>query len=160
MAIQKIVSGGQTGADRGGLDAALELGVMCGGWCPLGRIAEDGAVPPEYPLKEAKTSDYPTRTRMNVCDSDGTVVFTYGAPERGSLLTLQTATKMFRPKLQLDLVRVTESDAAAQVRAFVEKHQIQVLNVAGNRESKAPGIQRRVAAVMRRVLEALGEPDL
>jgi len=75
----KIVSGGQTGADRAALDAALEAGIPCGGWCPHDRAAEDGPIDARYPLTPAAGAGYRQRTRMNVCDSDGTVIFSFGA---------------------------------------------------------------------------------
>lgn len=84
MKISKIVSGGQTGADRGGLDAAIELGIPHGGWCPKGRKSEDGVIPEKYLLKEMSSADYLKRTEQNVVDSDATVIFTYGQPTGGS----------------------------------------------------------------------------
>ena len=76
--IKKIISGGQTGVDRAALDAALELGIEVGGWCPKGRLAEDGTVPDKYPLKEMDTNAYPARTEQNVIDSDGTLIIFWG----------------------------------------------------------------------------------
>ena len=76
MPIIKIVSGGQTGADRGGLDASIHCELPHGGWCPKGRKAEDGRIPDKYQLVEMSTSDYLSRTEANVVDSDATVVFT------------------------------------------------------------------------------------
>jgi hypothetical protein len=73
VVIGKLVSGGQTGVDRAALDAALELGVPCGGWCPKGRRAEDGRIDGRYPLAETPSADYGERTRRNVGDSDGTL---------------------------------------------------------------------------------------
>ena len=70
--INKIVSGGQTGTDRAGLEAAMNAGLSCGGWCPKGRKAEDGKIPDKYPLQETESADYFVRTEMNVKDSDGT----------------------------------------------------------------------------------------
>jgi len=64
--LEKIISGGQTGVDRAALDAAIRLGIPCGGWCPQGRKAEDGRIPDHYPLHEASSPDYPVRTRLNV----------------------------------------------------------------------------------------------
>lgn len=75
MTLQKIISGGQTGADRGALDAALEARVPCGGWCPADRSAEDGSIPDRYPLTPLPVGGYRARTLKNVEDSDGTVIF-------------------------------------------------------------------------------------
>jgi len=76
--ITKLISGGQTGADRGGLDAAIHCDLPHGGWCPKGRKAEDGVIPAEYHLTEMLTDKYLPRTQANVIDSDATVIFTYG----------------------------------------------------------------------------------
>src|SRR5436305_1193025 len=83
-----IFSGGQTGVDRAALDVALELGIPCSGWCPRGRRAEDGTIPPRYPLQETRSLAYPVRTRWNVRDSDGTLILTRGRPDRGTALTI------------------------------------------------------------------------
>ena len=83
--IDKIVSGGQTGADRAALDVALELGLSTGGWIPRGRRAEDGAIPERYEeLVESDSESYERRTELNVRDSDATVVFSFGPPTGGS----------------------------------------------------------------------------
>src|SRR5947209_12411896 len=97
----KIVSGGQTGVDRAALDVALELGLPCGGWCPKGRLAEDGVVPDRYPLDEAPTASYPERTRLNVRDSDATLVLSWGAPQGGTLLTVRACQGQGKPHLVL-----------------------------------------------------------
>ena len=81
--LKKIISGGQTGADRAGLDVALDAGFPCGGWCPKGRKAEDGRIPDKYPLTETGSADYLKRTEKNVVDADGTVIFTFGMPTGG-----------------------------------------------------------------------------
>ncbi len=70
---EKIVSGGQTGVDRAALETALALGIPCGGWCPKGRKAEDGAIPEHYPVTETESATYEERTRLNVCESDATM---------------------------------------------------------------------------------------
>ncbi|HUJ58320.1 MAG TPA: putative molybdenum carrier protein [Kofleriaceae bacterium] len=156
MTVSRIVSGGQTGADRGGLDAAIELGIAHGGWCPAGRKAEDGAIPSTYQLRETTSRDYAVRTRRNVRESDGTVVFTRGAPGGGSALTLAHARKLGRPVLHVDLAAVDHEQAAARVRAWCADESIAVLNVAGSRESQAPGI---AGAVREIVARALGVTD-
>src|SRR5947199_9268484 len=102
-----IVSGGQTGVDRAALDVALELGIPCRGWCPKGRLAEDGPIPERYPLEETTLPVYPQRTEWNVRDSDGTLVLTIGtalAPGgSGTALTIQLARRQKRPDLMVKL---------------------------------------------------------
>lgn len=147
-AVRKIVSGGQTGADRGGLDAAIALGIPHGGWCPRGRRAEDGAVPARYALVETESHDSAARTERNVVDSDGTVVFTRGALTAGSALTERLARRHGRPCLRVDLSAVPESEAVETVRAWLARERIEILNVAGSRESHAPGLAESVRDVL------------
>jgi hypothetical protein len=146
--IEKIISGGQTGADQAGLNVAIELGLPHGGSCPRGRKSEAGRIPERYNLVEHESSDYPPRTAANVRDSDGTVVFTLGAPERGSALTIDLCERAFKPSLHLDLERVSTEEAARLLKTWIEEKKIKVLNVAGNRESKAPGIGAKVETVL------------
>lgn len=81
--MEKIVSGGQTGVDRAGLDFAIALGIPHGGWCPKGRKAEDGPIDNRYQLQETPRADYLQRTEWNVRDNDGTVIFTVNATLSG-----------------------------------------------------------------------------
>lgn len=151
---ERIISGGQTGADRGALDAALAAGRPCGGWCPKGRRAEDGRIPDRYPLQEHDSRAYPARTEANVLDSDGTLVFTRGKPTGGTALTLRLARRHKKPLLVVLLDGADDmDDVARHIRRWGEAHRIRVLNVAGPRESENPGMQRAVEAVMRRVLQ-------
>jgi predicted Rossmann-fold nucleotide-binding protein len=146
MTITKLVSGGQTGADRGGLDAAIYCDIPYGGWCPNGRKAEDGVIPKHYEgLLETKSVDYRSRTEANVVDSDATIVFTYGPPTGGSTLTVKYAKKHNRPCIAVDLDRPREQivDSIGQWIEGLAQKDI-VLNVAGSRESKALGIQHSV----------------
>jgi len=147
--MQKIVSGGQAGVDRAALDAALALGVPCGGWCPKGRKAEDGPIPARYPLTETPSDDYAQRTEWNVRDSDGTLILTDGKLSGGSAQTVEIAKRVGKPYLVVEL-NGTEQPAA--VRAWVVARGITVLNVAGPRESKSPGIYERSAAFLRKAL--------
>lgn len=147
---RKIVSGGQTGADRGGLDAARKLGIPHGGWCPKGRRAEDGAIPSRYRLKETRTADYAERTERNVRYSDGTVVFTVGRPMGGSALTVRLARKLGKPLLQIDLKKYADREAVTTLREWMTDHAVAVVNVAGSRESQAPGIGKRVLRIVMR----------
>lgn len=149
----RIVSGGQTGADRGGLDAAISLKIAHGGWCPHGRLAEDGVIPTRYRLRETPEADYDERTRLNVLESDGTVLFTYGEPQGGSRLTAEVAVAAGKPLLRIDLAATEEDDGAQNLRNWLRLHRIETLNVAGSRESEAPGI---ADAVRRCLTAALG----
>ncbi len=152
--VRKIISGGQTGADRGGLDAAGKLGIPRGGWCPRGRRAEDGKVPPEYPLEETESASYRERTERNVLWADATVVFTEGPPTGGSALALNLAGARGKPALHVDLSGVGDAEAAKQVREWVARQGVSTLNVAGSREGKVAGLRRRVEAIMVRALKA------
>lgn len=151
--IEKLVSGGQTGVDRAALDAALAMSVACGGWCPRDRIAEDGVIDPHYPLKETPQRDYAQRTEWNVRDSDGTLILHSGPLSGGTALTANFARRWGRPLLSLDL---EEPHMTIQVRDWIKRHGIRVLNVAGPRESKQPGVYRRAFDLLRSVLSVSG----
>jgi len=133
----KIVSGGQTGVDRGALDAAIELHLPHGGWCPRGRLAEDGRIPVRYRLRETDSRQYHVRTRQNVLDSDATLILCRGPLSGGTELTLRLAEQADKPSLVVDL----DADLRPrEVRDWLLKHAVEVLNVAGPRESLCPGI--------------------
>jgi putative molybdenum carrier protein len=146
---ERIVSGGQTGVDRAALDAALALGLACGGWCPKGRRAEDGKVPERYPLAETPGDDYEQRTEWNVRDSDGTLILYRGVLTGGSALTARLAERYDRPSLALDL---TTSPDPLTIREWIAKNEIRVLNVAGPRASGCPGIHELARELLGAVL--------
>jgi hypothetical protein len=135
--LERIVSGGQTGVDRGALDAAIALGIPHGGWCPRGRLAEDGTIPPDYELRETPSSDYPARTEQNVVDSDGTLILYRDRLLGGTELTRRLCLKHGRPVFAVDLAVEDDPD---DVRRWIDEQAVRVLNVAGPRESSAPGI--------------------
>lgn len=147
--VRRIVSGGQTGVDRAALDVALALGLPCGGWCPRGRRAEDGAVPAHYPLREAASVRYAERTERNVADSDATLILDRGVPRGGTALTLRVARRLGKPVLVVDL---RAPPSVAKVRRWLREQGVCTLNVAGPRESRAPGIHAEAAAYLRDLL--------
>lgn len=143
-----IVSGGQTGADRAALDFAIEHGIPHGGWCPRGRLAEDGPIPPQYQLRETPSRKYALRTEWNVRDSDATVVFSIAAsPQGGTKLTLDLARRLGKPVLHLSRDR-GQADADSQIREFITEHAVRILNVAGPRASQEPEIDAFVVHVL------------
>jgi predicted Rossmann fold nucleotide-binding protein DprA/Smf involved in DNA uptake len=149
-ALAKLVSGGQTGVDRAALDVALRLGIPCGGWCPRGRRAEDGTIPPRYPLVETPQARYPQRTEWNVRDSDGTLVIHAGPPRGGTALTARLARRRDKPVLCVDL---DAHPQAGTITEWIAAHAIAVLNVAGPRESESHGIGGRAAGLLAAALD-------
>ncbi len=149
--VQKLISGGQTGVDRAALDAALARGTACGGWCPRGRIAEDGVIDARYPLVETPKSDYQQRTEWNVRDSDGTLILVRGESGGGTALTGALARQMRKPLLVIDLASA-DSDPIRVVE-WIRRERLGVLNIAGPRESGSPGIYAEVLDFLGRVLD-------
>jgi len=152
--IKKIISGGQSGADRGALNAAIHLGIPHGGYCPKGRKAEDGPIPKHYQLTETSSTNYAIRTVENILQSDGTLLFTRGQPTGGSLLTKEIAEKKNKPFLQIDLfVANTPNEAFKLIHPWLEKEQIAILNIAGTRASKDPKIEKNVFSILLRLFK-------
>jgi hypothetical protein len=144
----KIISGGQTGADRAALDFALAHGLPHGGWCPKHRLAEDGSIPAKYRLRETPLPDYAQRTEWNVRDSDATVIFSLQPVlSGGSLATLQFAQALRKPHLHLSRTQAPPA-AAAKLTAFLAHNHVRTLNVAGPRASTEPGIGGFVGEVL------------
>lgn len=152
MALRKIVSGGQTGVDRGALDAALEAGFACGGWCPAGRFAEDGPLAERYPLEAMPEGGYRERTLRNVLDSDGTALIYFGEIEGGTEVTLLYCIRQRKPYKLLDAETVEPDRAALLLADFVDAFGIETLNVAGPRASKWPGAEAFTRAAVVRLL--------
>ncbi len=163
----KIISGGQTGVDRAALDVALELGMECGGWCPKGRMAEDGTIPARYPLRETAQTGYRKRTSLNILEAHGTLLLNMGRVTGGTGLTLRLIQQLGEngsqragayPCLlvQLDQESVCAESAGESlkdsVREWIREHGIEVLNVAGPKESKRPGAYGRAREFLLDVL--------
>jgi hypothetical protein len=133
--LKKIISGGQTGADRAALDFAIEHEIPHGGWCPKGRTAEDGPLAAKYLLTETPSSGYPQQTQWNVRDSDGSVIFSIApALTGGSKKTVEFAIKHNKPRLHLH--EGTASPESALLK-FIQDHEIATLNVAGRERARS-----------------------
>ena len=153
----RIISGGQTGADRAALDVAIALGIPYGGRCPQGGWAEDFPDPPgllaDYPdLRETPTADTAQRTAWNARDSDASLILAPAAAagSPGTDLTVQTATGLNRPFTRIDpLGRNARSEASAFIDALPPNA---TLNIAGTRESEAPGIYEAARTLLLTVL--------
>jgi len=146
--IKKIISGGQTGADRAALDAAIELGIQHGGWVPKGRIAEDGPLADKYQLQEMVTSSYPARAEQNVIDSDATLIISHGELTGGSAYTRKMAMKHGKPWFHADLNKLPTFQAAIIIVDWISKNRIEALNIAGSRASKDPSIYGLVTVIL------------
>ena len=151
----KIISGGQTGVDRGALDAALDAGIECGGTCPADRKAEDGIIPEIYPLTELDSTVYSDRTRQNVIDSDATLIIHFGQLVGGTAFTQRCCVKEEKPYLVLDAAGDEQSVLAQQILDFIRQNKVQVLNVAGPRASKVPVAQQQTRLLLTQVLKCL-----
>lgn len=142
----KVVSGGQTGADQGGLHAAAMLGLPTGGWAPKGWKTETGPAPwlADFGLREHPSADYAARTRENARDADATLLVG-DVTSPGSRLTLQECDRPAKRPCYIFPWRAGQvhfdHDDVARLVTSLRRDVPQVLNVAGNRESGNPGIE-------------------
>jgi hypothetical protein len=134
----KIITGGQTGIDRAALDYCLEKHRPCGGWCPEGRMAEDGPISLMYPVKELAGAGYEQRTFANVRDSDATAIFYPGALNGGTLKSYEFVKKEGNPFLLLDMLHLKPEGASLHLLEFVDRYRPGILNISGPRESECP----------------------
>lgn len=157
-----IVSGDQTGADRAALDFAIEFGLAHGGWCPRGRLAEDGPIDARYDLRETPSRRYAQRTEWNVRDSDATVVFSIAAElTGGSALTLAVAQRLGKPCLHLssETASAFGQDPAGELLALLAEHHVERLNLAGPRASQEPQVAEFVRSVLVAALDRCGASE-
>lgn len=150
--LKRVISGGQTGVDRGALDAAIATGIEHGGWCPKGRRSESGVIPDRYQLAECGSPEYAVRTERNVVESDGTLILMRGAMSGGTELTHRLAHLNCKPCLVVDLgmpVNITH------VVDWIRTQRIETLNVAGPRESSCRGIESETQKFLERVFAQL-----
>ena len=148
----KVISGGQTGAERAALDAALAQGLSIGGWCTRDRWAEDGAIPDHYPLAQTRTEDLHVRTMRNVECSSATLLLTRGSLMGACRLSADTARSVCRPLLVVDLEAQSE-DPVDTIVGWLKQVRPAVLNVSGPRESNAPGIYEQALCLLNIALD-------
>jgi hypothetical protein len=151
LLIKKVISGGQTGVDRAGLDAAMNAGIPIGGYCPRGRLAEDGTIPEKYPMIELESIELYYRTEQNVIQSDGTLILNKGILTEGTKLTNDFTVRYGKPRLivQLDDDKMITPE---QVIRWIKGHYINTLNIAGPRESKFPeGVYQDAFAYLEKI---------
>lgn len=156
MKPQRVISGGQTGADRAALDAAMDAGIPVGGWCPKNRTAEDGPIPDRYPLQETPSTKVEQRTDWNVRDSDGTLILVFDDADAGTATTVQRAQSRGRPVHFVTFQdQVGIEEAVEDTRRWMSDHDIRILNVAGPRESNAPGLYDASVAFLSALFERI-----
>ena len=151
----KIISGGQTGVDRAALDVALKRGIDSGGWCPVGRLDEFGRIPDRYPLKELDSGGFTERTLQNVKDSEGTVIIYSGKLDGGTEQTVRFCAQEQRPYKLIDASTMSAEAAAQAISDFVRENKIDILNVAGPRQSEWADGYDYASRVLNYFLDAL-----
>jgi hypothetical protein len=139
------MSGGQSGVDRAALDVALEADLAHGGWCPRGRLAEDGVIPSRYRLKETGSSNHAQRTEWNVRDADATLILVNGTPTGGTAYTIEMARSLAKP---YRIVQIEDKGAPREIRRWLDRGGFSALNIAGPRESTSPGIYAAAKALL------------
>ncbi len=160
--LKKIISGGQTGADRAALDIAIKFNINYGGWIPKGRKTENGTLPNKYHMDEMPTDSYSKRTEQNIIDSQGTIIISRGNLNGGSLLTRELAFRLNKPCCYVDLSEIDEFDAAILINSFIIDYELEIINIAGPRESSDPFIYNAVKIVLETVIYMMvleTEPD-
>ncbi|MEG3641284.1 putative molybdenum carrier protein [Magnetococcus sp. PR-3] len=157
--LKKIISGGQTGVDRAALDAAIHQGLSCGGWIPANRRAEDGPLSSHYPMRPLAKGGYLARNRLNVQDSDATLIFTDGPVSGGTARTVEFAQRLNRPLLVVQIQScLQDPDLISTLCQWITAHPIQTLNIAGPRESRQPGIYQKSFNCLIKLIEKLQDP--
>jgi Circularly permutated YpsA SLOG family len=151
----KIISGGQTGVDRAALDVALKRGIECDGWCPAARLDEFGRIPDQYPLRELEAGGFTERTLQNVKDSDGTIIIYPGELSGGTERTVRFCVEQQRAHHLIDASKISAGEAARLIADFVGDHKIEILNVAGPRQSEWPEGYRYAFRALDRFLNSI-----
>ena len=147
MSLTEIISSGQTGAERAALHVAMRYDLPYSGWCPKGRMAEDGLLADRYKLNETPGASKLTHIGWNVKESEGTVMFTLAS----QLTRSCKEAALFAETLGKPWIHIAQSaewNATATLQKFVEESKITRLNVTGSWKSMEPGIYRWVYDIM------------
>jgi len=157
-AMIQIISGGQTGVDRAALKVGKQMNFPLGGWCPRSRRAEDGRISTEYPLTPTKSFQYTVRTLWNVRDADATWILyreINHVREGGTGLTVSYCEQLEKPYRCISILpesKAIELDKLGEdLRAWLKNHSVQILNIAGPRESKDPGIEKATEGFLKKI---------
>jgi hypothetical protein len=143
-----IHSGGQTGVDRAALDFALCNGISCTGWCPYMRMAEDGIINLRYPLRQCYSTNADVRTELNVVDCDATLIIVYDDMDHGTQLTFELA-HLYRKPVFVWII--SRNNAPEVFHKWLQRNNIQHINIAGPRESNAPGIYNHTLELLEKL---------
>lgn len=160
MMVERIISGGQTGADQGGLLAARDLGIPTGGYAPRGWLTESGPAADllkPFGLEEATSPRYPHRTAKNVFASDATVLFG-NSNSTGTRLTWRLCRERKHPVYVVSNPAGMRDADIVGFRAWLSSNRVRTLNVAGNRESRNPSIGEAVRRFLCHALREEGAP--
>lgn len=159
--LKKIISGGQSGVDQAALQVAIDLEIEHGGWCPPGKVCENGIIPPQFKLLETpkECDDSAThiprsqRTIWNVKDSDGSLIFlSEKLLDKGTELSIKTSEKLEKPYLIVDPSFDTSYDIIQDIQKWIRENKIEILSVGGPSELSQPGIYKRTYSILTEVL--------
>ena len=154
----KIITGGQTGVDRAALDFAIKNGILCGGYCPKGRKAEDGIIPTTYPLTEIQSGDYQDRTEMNIKHSDGTLIISINQYfDKGTSLTKRLCNQHSKPSIVVDLDQ-SYLQQINSIQSWITECKLNTINIAGPRESALPGIYVKTMEFLEVLIDSNANP--
>lgn len=154
MILRRIISGGQTGVDRGGLLAAHALKLERGGTAPKGWRAEDGVIPEWFRagMVECTIAGWPARTEANICTSDATLIMVWNKRlSGGTKLTYELCQRLRKP-YRVEHLGVATNQARRSLLDWLESYEVVTVNVAGPRESKEPGIQALTSSFLHAML--------